>query len=469
MVKKTGKLWIANCGLRIGNCGFRISDFVFRFASLTASRILVIICVICVIDSLCSLQVCGLLYAADDIKVKLTDSAGVSEFAVQDSGNNTVFRVDSDGNTKLLSNAELRLFNVGNTFYGGFKSPALAGNRIWTLPLNYGSTGQCLIDSNGAGTLAWASKENALTFNAPLARSVDTISIPAANGSTDGYLAAANWTTFNGKENALTINGPLSRAGNTIDVITGTAPAADNLSLHDFLSGTPTLNQIPKWNGANWTWAVDAGEAGAGITTLNGQTGASQTFSTPNNTLSISSATNNHAFSVTYGQAANTALQGSERNAANGVAPLDAGSQLPIANLPSGAVVLLYADETDTAETTNSTAETTLKSWSLPANSYSTIIMEVEACGRLEADIDNKCNFTWRFKEAVTTRKTFTWRIIAENSAGVDSGGRNSATLKASFPGGQASATMLSFTGQMTLANAAGGLLAHSIRVYGVK
>ncbi|MBI5777849.1 MAG: hypothetical protein HZA49_00135 [Planctomycetes bacterium] len=42
-----------------------------------------------------------LLYAADDVKMKLTDSAGVSEFAVQDSTGASVFRVNSDGNVTL--------------------------------------------------------------------------------------------------------------------------------------------------------------------------------------------------------------------------------------------------------------------------------------------------------------------------------------------------------------------------------
>lgn len=137
--------------------------------------------------------------------------------------------------------------------------------------------------------------------------------------------------------------------------------------------------------------------------------------------------------------------------------------------LPSGTVILLYPDETDSVETTASLVETTLKSWSLPANSYSTIIIEAELRGRVEQDATTRCDFTWRFKEGATTQKTYVWRIIGMATAGADSGGRYTATLKTSFAGGQAAATTLSVTGQMSLSNAATGILAHSFRVYAVK
>jgi hypothetical protein len=45
-------------------------------------------------------------------------------------------------------------------------------------------------------------------------------------------------------------------------ISTSTTNAGVTLALHDFLSGTPTTNYIPKWNGTNWIWAAD--EAGGG-------------------------------------------------------------------------------------------------------------------------------------------------------------------------------------------------------------
>jgi hypothetical protein len=46
-------------------------------------------------------------------------------------------------------------------------------------------------------------KENALTFSAPLSRSVNTISIPAATTSVSGHLTSTDWNTFNNKQNTI--------------------------------------------------------------------------------------------------------------------------------------------------------------------------------------------------------------------------------------------------------------------------
>lgn len=143
---------------------------------------------------------------------------------------------------------------------------------------------------------------------------------------------------------------------------------------------------------------------------------------------------------------------------------------VPEARLPQGTVILLSVDETDSAETTASTTETTLKTYSLPANSYSEIIVEVEVQGRINSDAVLRSTFTWRFKEGVTTRKTFIWKLTSDagGTAGDPNSQRQSATLKTSFAGGQSSATTLSITGQMGTNNANIGMLAHSFRVYGV-
>lgn len=48
--------------------------------------------------------------------------------------------------------------------------------------------------------------ESPLTFSAPLSRAVNTISIPQANGSTDGFLDSGDWTIFNSKQDALPVS-----------------------------------------------------------------------------------------------------------------------------------------------------------------------------------------------------------------------------------------------------------------------
>lgn len=61
-------------------------------------------------------------------------------------------------------------------------------------------------------------KENALTFSSPLSRSVNTISMPAATTSVNGYLTSTDWNTFNGKYNlpSLTAGSVLFSNGTTI-------------------------------------------------------------------------------------------------------------------------------------------------------------------------------------------------------------------------------------------------------------
>jgi hypothetical protein len=70
----------------------------------------------------------------------------------------------------------------------------------------------------GGGTVT------AVTATAPLASTGGTapdISIPQANGSTDGFLDSGDWTTFNGKQDALSAGTGISIVSNTV---TNTAP-----------------------------------------------------------------------------------------------------------------------------------------------------------------------------------------------------------------------------------------------------
>lgn len=68
------------------------------------------------------------------------------------------------------------------------------------------------------------SKENALTFSAPLSRAVNTVSIPVATSLVDGYLSAADWSTFNSK-----MTNPMTTAGDII--VGGVSGAPGRLAL----------------------------------------------------------------------------------------------------------------------------------------------------------------------------------------------------------------------------------------------
>lgn len=58
--------------------------------------------------------------------------------------------------------------------------------------------------------------EPGLTFNAPITRSVNAITLPVATSSQNGYLSSTDWSTFNNKESALTFSTGLNRSVNTI-------------------------------------------------------------------------------------------------------------------------------------------------------------------------------------------------------------------------------------------------------------
>ena len=45
----------------------------------------------------------------------------------------------------------------------------------------------------------WNGKENVLTFSSPLSRATNTVSLPVATSSANGYLSSTDWSTFNGK------------------------------------------------------------------------------------------------------------------------------------------------------------------------------------------------------------------------------------------------------------------------------
>jgi hypothetical protein len=71
-----------------------------------------------------------------------------------------------------------------------------------------------LADTRIASATTWNAKESALTFSAPLTRVTNTISIPAATTSVNGYLTSTDWTTFNNKvsSNIYSADGTLAGA-----------------------------------------------------------------------------------------------------------------------------------------------------------------------------------------------------------------------------------------------------------------
>jgi len=84
-----------------------------------------------------------------------------------------------------------------------------------------------------------------------------TFNIPTASASNRGLLSTANWTTFNAKESALTFNSPLSRTANAISLnvpiglSSGGTGQTTALAAFNALSPLTTAGDIPVYSGSN--------------------------------------------------------------------------------------------------------------------------------------------------------------------------------------------------------------------------
>jgi len=121
-----------------------------------------------------------------------------------------------------------------------------------TLAVEYGGTGATTIAAArtnlGLGSAAYSSTSNfevPLTFSSPLSRTTNTISIPAATSSVNGYLSSIDWTTFNAKQNALTAGTGVTITSNIVSVgqtVTTTAtPTFAGINYSGSTSGTANL------------------------------------------------------------------------------------------------------------------------------------------------------------------------------------------------------------------------------------
>ena len=133
----------------------------------------------------------------------ITANAGLNALAPSQAGNTDKF-LQTDGTNTLwttIDKAFVGLGNVENTTlstWPGSSNIATLGT-ITTGAWNATPVGDPYILSSAT----WNAKENVLTLNAPLTRIGNIISLAMADGSTDGYLSQADWTTFNNKQNVL--------------------------------------------------------------------------------------------------------------------------------------------------------------------------------------------------------------------------------------------------------------------------
>jgi len=90
---------------------------------------------------------------------------------------------------------------------------------------NHGGAGAVsgILKANGSGLVSAATPgtdfENPLIFSAPIARTTNTISMPSATTSTNGYLTSTDWNLFNNKQTTLVAGTGVSiTGGNTIAI-----------------------------------------------------------------------------------------------------------------------------------------------------------------------------------------------------------------------------------------------------------
>lgn len=88
---------------------------------------------------------------------------------------------------------------ITQTSNAGLSAEQVLGSLATGLLKNTTTTG--VLSIAAAGT----DYESPLTFSSPLSRAANTISIPQANGSTDGFLDSGDWTIFNSKQDALPV------------------------------------------------------------------------------------------------------------------------------------------------------------------------------------------------------------------------------------------------------------------------
>jgi len=93
--------------------------------------------------------------------------------------------------------------------------------------------------------------EQPLTFNSPLSRSVNAVSIPQATGSVNGFLSATDWTTFNSKQAALGFIPANAATTLTINGVTYDLSTSRTWTISTGISGSGASGQVTYWTGAS--------------------------------------------------------------------------------------------------------------------------------------------------------------------------------------------------------------------------
>ena len=151
--------------------------------------------------------------------------------------------------------AEIRLYEAigSGTNYTSFKSPALAANVVYTLPIDDGTASQFL-QTDGAGVLAWSTPVGSGDVSA------------AANFGTDNVLIRSDGTTKGVQSTGIVVDDSNNISGvNNLVLAPGgrlTLTSATPVTTSDVTAATTIYyalymhNRVPIYNGTSWTPTV---------------------------------------------------------------------------------------------------------------------------------------------------------------------------------------------------------------------
>jgi hypothetical protein len=120
-----------------------------------------------------------------------------------------------------VTGATLRGFNASSgsvTKFSFLNSPGITG--VVSTDTTTPQLSLTITENGVSGLIAdLGNKEHTLTFSPPLARTVNAVSIPQADGTHNGYLLQGDWNTFNGKQSALTFPKSIVNSSGAVSLV----------------------------------------------------------------------------------------------------------------------------------------------------------------------------------------------------------------------------------------------------------